>query len=106
VVAGNAWPLVNDVWQLALDKLVFVTHPINEEYALAKYRYAAVADFNKSASPVTYRLVAGPGWLTLSPQTGVLTGTPPAAGDYGVELEARDETGETATQKFTLHVLP
>jgi hypothetical protein len=106
VVAGNAWPLVNDVWKLSLNKLEFITQPVHEDYAHAKYRYHAVADFNQSAAPVTYRLVTGPSWLKLDTVTGVLTGTPAAAGDFAVELEARDSAGETATQKFTLHIIP
>ena len=105
VVAGNAWPLVNDVWKIELDKLVFVTHPVIEDYALANYRYQAVADFNRSAQPVHYKLVTGPSWLKIEVNTGLLTGTPPAAGEFPVEIEAHDETGETATQKFTLSIL-
>lgn len=106
VVAGNAWPLTGDAWRLRIDGLTFLTQPVVEEIATARYTYRARADFNHSRAPVRYRLLRGPEWLVLDPATGTLTGTPPAPGQDGVALEAGDDAGETARQEFTIDVLP
>lgn len=109
LVAGNAWPLVNDVWCLKLDKLEFITQPLIEEYSAARYRYLSAADFNASATPVQYRLITGPAWLSMNTQSGLLSGNVPedAAGqEFNIEIEARDQSGETAKQQFTLSILP
>lgn len=105
LVAGNAWPLVNDVWRLSIEGLTFTSQPVVEEYVNAMYRYRAVADFHSDAGPLKYRLVESPPWLTIAPETGVITGRPPQTGAYNVAVEARSPTGETARQAFTLHVI-
>lgn len=106
VVGGNAWPLQNDVWQLRIDGLTFVTQPPVEELVGLEYRYGARADFHVPAGRLSYRLAVSPPWLGLDPDTGLLLGRPPAAGDYPVAVEARTEGGETALQRYVLHVLP
>jgi hypothetical protein len=106
VVAGNAWPLTRDVWCLEIPGLCFLTSPVVEEFVGAQYRYRARADFNASAEPVRYRLVAGPGWLKVEAESGLVWGTPPEVGAVAVEIEARDSAGETARQRYTLHLLP
>ena len=106
VITGNAWPLMNDVWNLHIPGLTFMTQPVLEEYAGARYEYRAQADFNESAGPVHYRLVKSPKWLRIDEKTGVISGIPPAAGDFPVTVEALDTAGETARQSYTLHVVP
>lgn len=106
VVAGNAWPLKNDVWYLEIPGLAFLTQPVIEEFVTARYDYQAFADFNASGEPVRYRLIEGPSWLTVDGETGQLDGTPDEAGDVTVTIEAYDSAGETARQSYTLHVLP
>lgn len=106
VVGGNAWPLMNDAWHLEIKGLTFLTQPVIEDYAHAAYTYDARADFNRSRQQVCYRLVEAPAWLTVDAERGRLIGTPPQAGDSRVVLEAFDAAGESATQSFTLHVLP
>lgn len=106
VVAGNEWPLKNDVWCLDIPGLTFLTQPPVEEFLGAEYTYRARADFNDSRQPVRYRLVEAPAWLTVDPSTGVLNGAPDALGDYPVTLEAYDDGGATARQSYTLHIIP
>jgi len=106
VVAGNAWPLVNDVWRLDIPGLVFLSQPVVEEFVTTEYTYRARADFNKNGGALHYRLIDGPGWLSVDPNTGVVRGTPSAPGDFPVHIEAFDDAGETARQSYTLHVVP
>jgi hypothetical protein len=106
VVAGNEWPLKNDVWSLEIPGLVFLTQPVVEEFVYAQYTYRAHADFNESTGEVKYRLVDSPEWLHVDPDTGVVWGTPTILGEFEVTVEAYDTTGETARQSYTLHVIP
>ncbi len=105
VVAGNSWPLVNDVWNVHIPGMTFTTQPVLEEYAGAAYRYHARADFNDSLGPISYRLKESPEWLSIESSTGVVTGTPPSVGDFRVVIEAYDEAGEQISQPYTLHVV-
>ncbi len=104
VVAGNAWPLMNDTWRLKLTGLAFTTQPVIEEYVGCRYDYNAQADFNKSAKPVRFRLIKAPAWLKLDSNTGKLTGIPTEVGFVNVVLEAYDNDGETAQQSFDIRV--
>jgi len=54
----------------------------------------------------TYTLIAGslPPGLTLSPFTGVLTGTPTQAGTYSGTISASNSFGNPVTQNFTIVV--
>lgn len=106
VVAGNEWPLKNDVWHLDIPGLAFLTQPVVEELVGTEYTYRARADFNESRGKVRYQLAEAPPWLAVDAETGVLRGTPETAGDYAVRLEAYDDSGETARQAYTLHVVP
>jgi hypothetical protein len=106
VVAGNSWPLKNDVWSLEIPGLVFLSQPVIEEFVTAQYSYQAHADFNESRKPIRYRLLAHPPWLSIDRDTGLICGTPETVGDVTVTVEAYDEAGETARQTYTLHVVP
>lgn len=106
VIGGNAWPLMNDAWYLEIKGLTFLTRPVIEEFAGAQYTYRARADFNESGQKVRYRLVEGPAWLTVGSETGLVRGTPTKVEDVTVTVEACDDSGETARQTYTLHVLP
>jgi len=105
VVAGNAWPLVNDAWHLDIPGMTFMTHPVEEEYVGARYEYRPRADFNESAGSIRYRLVQKPEWLSIDEMTGVISGTPPATGEFPVVLEAFDDVGETARQSYAVIVV-
>ena len=106
VVAGNAWPLQQDVWCLDVPGLVFLTQPVIEEFVTAGYCYRARADFNQSGGKVRYRLLENPAWLDIEPETGLIKGAPNALGDFPITIEAYDDAGETARQTYTLHVVP
>ncbi|MCX5660084.1 MAG: cadherin-like beta sandwich domain-containing protein [Planctomycetota bacterium] len=106
VVAGNAWPLVNDVWRLHLPGMAFTTQPVLEEFIKARYSYTARAEFNVSGGAVRYRMTKGPDWLTLDARNGRLRGVAPALGEYPVVLEAFDDAGEVVTQEFRITVIP
>jgi hypothetical protein len=106
VVAGNSWPLKNDVWCLEIPGLAFLSQPVIEEFVTAQYSYQAHADFNQSRKPIRFRLLEQPAWLTIDRETGLIRGTPETIGDATVTVEAYDEAGETARQTYTLHVVP
>jgi hypothetical protein len=105
LVAGNAWPLLNDAWKLQINGLSFLTPPVVEEFVQTQYRYEARADFNLGGGAVRYRLRQAPAWLGLDERTGVLWGVPPTVGAFDVELEALDDAGERATQSYVLHAI-
>jgi site-specific DNA-adenine methylase len=86
--------------------LVFLTQPVIEASVIAEYSYKARADFNQSRGKIHYRLRETLAWLRVDSATGLIRGTPNAAGDFTVSVEAYDDAGETARQVFTLHVLP
>ena len=83
----------------------FDTVPVSEAAADRPYRYAASAS-DADGDAVTYRLAAGPQFLTVDPHTGLVSGTPVAAGvgSYQVELAAGDGYGGTVLQTFQLQV--
>jgi len=105
LVAGNAWPLVNDVWRLKISGLTFTSQPVLEEYMHASYRYQAQADFHKSAGALKYKLVAAPKWLSIDEKTGVVRGVASEPGDHKISIEASDAAGETARQEYVLNVI-
>jgi len=105
VAGGMIWPLMNDVWKIAIPGLSFLTQPVIEAYAGTKYEYCARADFNRSRKQVKYRLRRGPGWLGMDQNTGVLRGIAPGKKDFDVCIEACDAAGENTRQSFVLHVL-
>ena len=53
--------------------------------------------------PYTWTILTGnTGGLTLDPNTGDLQGTPQTAGTFTFTVQARDQSGATATQSFSL----
>lgn len=105
VIAGNAWPLMNDVWRLDIEGLTFVTRPVLEEHIGTAYRYDARADFHGDGGALRYRLLESPEWLGVDAETGSVRGRAPAAGDYRVAIEAAAGSGERVEQRYVLHVL-
>jgi hypothetical protein len=53
-----------------------------------------------------FRLDQPPAWLSVNAETGLLTGTPPAAGDAPVKLIVSNGLGAEDAQSFTLAVSP
>jgi len=60
------------------------------------YRIAATGDW-----PLTFAALHLPAGLQLDPQTGVITGTAPARGEYGVAFHVTNAAGR-AERKFTI----
>ncbi len=51
-----------------------------------------------------FALAEGPEWLTIDPATGVLTGTPPAAGTFAVRIAVTNQFAGHAEQAFEVTV--
>ncbi len=64
------------------------------------YSYQAQAS---GAPPITWSLVNGPGWMSIDSTTGLVSGTPTAAGDFAVTIQATNSAGSD-TQTYTLTV--
>ena len=103
VIAGNNWPLRNDVWSLEIPGLCFVTSPPLDLFSGMRYYYAAHADFHADGSPLQYSY-QGPDFLTINPATGVLRGNAGAPGRYPITITAKAANGETATQAYEIVV--
>jgi hypothetical protein len=69
-----------------------------------QHRYEPPHDRLWDIEKLQFVLVEGPSWLTRDPQTGRLTGTPPAPGAVMIALEATTQFKDKATQRFELYV--
>ncbi|MCX8956762.1 autotransporter domain-containing protein [Erwinia psidii] len=56
------------------------------------------------SAPYTFSATALPDGITLNPATGVLTGTPSAAGSYSFQVTASDSLGDSGTASYLLAV--
>ncbi|WP_246067347.1 cadherin-like beta sandwich domain-containing protein [Paenibacillus koleovorans] len=106
LMGGMIWPLKNDVWRLKIDGLSFLSQPNFEGYVDCLYIYKAFADFSQSLNKIKYRLVVAPEWLSINEDNGYISGVPPHVAQETVLVEAYDESGETAQQKYELFILP
>ncbi|MGZ8243552.1 Ig-like domain-containing protein [Methylomagnum sp.] len=72
------------------------------------FSYTAVGGDVDAGSVLTYSLVTAPGWLTINPASGLMSGTPAAAniGSSTVTVRVADNGTPSlaATQSFTLNV--
>ncbi|MDP8242515.1 MAG: CotH kinase family protein [Candidatus Hinthialibacter antarcticus] len=84
--------------------LAFLSKPNYQANAGQAYLYRIVAvDYQTSQQP-DVSLVEAPDWLTLNPETGELSGTPPAAGEFEISIRADGKKG-AIEQTFTLQVV-
>ena len=85
---------------------LFTSTPVTEASADSLYQYLALAE--DADDPVTYVLTSPTAGLTINSQTGLASWNPTAAdiGNYPVTIVATDERGLTATQNYTLTVVP
>ncbi|MFO8081951.1 MAG: Ig domain-containing protein [Armatimonadota bacterium] len=101
-----------------------MTAPVTEATLGEEYRYEptsirSLADVharreNPEDSGYTYRfwdteeltweLAGGPDWLSIDAETGVLTGTPPAAGEFQVTVAVSNQFEDRAEQAFEFAV--
>jgi uncharacterized repeat protein (TIGR01451 family) len=93
------------------DLPVFTSMPVLTATAGITYTYAITATDADSGDTLQLTAPVSPTWLTLSEgvsTTAVLSGVPRSAdiGTHPVELRASDEAGASATQPFTVTVLP
>ncbi len=74
--------------------------------ATAGAAYSATLQATGGTAPITWSVSAGalPGWARLNASSGVVSGTPPAAGSASFTVQAQDSTSATATQALTLAV--
>lgn len=68
--------------------------------------YSAGLQAAGGTQPYTWSVVAGalPAGLTLAPTTGLISGTPTAAGTSSFTAQAQDATGATATGSFAITI--
>jgi large repetitive protein len=68
--------------------------------------YSQTLSASGGASPYTYSISAGtlPSGITLNSTTGVISGTPAAAGPFSFTITAKDSNGFTATQSYSFIV--
>jgi len=53
---------------------------------------------------VVFSMAEGPAWLTVDPQSGMLTGTPTVAGRTAVTLKAKNQHGGEHAQSLLINV--
>lgn len=84
----------------------FTTAPVLEAVVNRPYTYDAEA-VDPDGDVLTYSLTRAPVFLTLSPATGLLSGTPGtnALGTHDITLLASDGRGGTAEQHYLLSVI-
>ena len=70
------------------------------EHALTPVTLSALG----GRSPYVWALVNPPAWLTLDPASGVLAGTPTAAGSFPVQVSVKDAYGTAATLNLQVGV--
>ncbi len=66
--------------------------------------YSATITATGGTGSYTWSATGVPQGLTLNPQSGVLSGTPPAAGSYTMTVTVRDAANATAVVNLTLQV--
>ncbi|MBL9201349.1 MAG: immunoglobulin domain-containing protein [Opitutaceae bacterium] len=90
-------------------KLTVGVAPVFTSVAEASFRALQANTFTvvtTSATTVTYSATGLPSWATLNASTGVLSGNPPDTTGTPVAITITANNGLTATQAFTLTLLP
>jgi len=85
------------------DGLKFTTEPVTLISINDMYQYDANSS-NDAENP-TFSLLSAPSWMSIDPNTGVITGQPDAIGNVDVEIQVEVSSGtETAIQNYILRV--
>jgi hypothetical protein len=91
-------------WNLFDYPLMFSSEPDNAVTPNSAYTYQPLV-FNFYKDSLNYQLTIAPYWLSISNQTGLLTGIAPSIeGDTVVTLQVTDKHGDLDTQSYTLHI--
>lgn len=74
--------------------------------AAAGAPYSVTLQASGGQAPYTWILAGGtlPGGMSMNPSSGVLSGTPAAAGNFNFRIQVRDAAGRTAEDAFSLAV--
>ncbi len=84
--------------------ITFISKPVYQTQLGSDYRYQAAAVDFKGFRHLTYELLQGPAWLSMDPDTGVLSGTPERAGNFDVEIRVAASDNIDIRQSFNLQV--
>jgi Putative Ig domain len=68
------------------------------------YQYQMAAT-DRNGDPLTYRLLSGPTGMAINANTGLVSWTPGASGNYQILVEVNDGRGGIAQQDFNLAVI-
>jgi hypothetical protein len=103
--AANATPITN-VWSTA-SNTVAVTNPGNQTGTVGTAANLQIsATDSASGQTLTYSATGLPAGLSINSATGVISGTPTAAGTSNVTVSAKDATGAGGSTSFTWTVDP
>jgi hypothetical protein len=108
---GKMWMMLgflhNDLWNIEIKGLTFLTSPLTQVKQGDEYYYASFADFQRKEDTVYYRLLEAPNWLNIDSLTGELRGIAPCEykGDLEVKIEAYTENNESTIQHFFIKVI-
>lgn len=66
--------------------------------------YSTIIHATDGELPYSWSLVTAPFWLEINSVTGVLSGTPPATGNYTVRVRVTDDVSRTDDEIYTLTI--
>ncbi|MBN2328948.1 MAG: CotH kinase family protein [Candidatus Omnitrophica bacterium] len=83
----------------------FISKPVYQTPIHQVYTYPACAVDYRRGHAMRYALEIAPDWLQIDPQTGIISGVPPAEGRYDVLLSAETDHGIRLEQSYSLQVV-
>ena len=83
-----------------------IPSPQSATVTIAFSTTTAGAFSDPNGDPLTYSANGLPGGLTISPTTGLISGTPSVSGTFGIIVTASDGRGGSASSPFVLNVSP
>lgn len=86
------------------DPPVITSTPVTSATVGQPYAYDVNASDPDAGDTLAYALVTAPSWMTINPASGLIGGTPTAAGSLPVTVRASDTGGLFAEQSYSLVV--